>query len=190
MAKFDFNDKEDVKKLKEELNKIFESKIEKLELESALNELSSQPFGAIKNVFEGITDKLYESAAGKKIIAKYVKSIREGKASLVDSYCYFDQKGELWLKNSYIAKYKDGTYLNHEERRERKLLITSKQARSLREEAKKPGQTIVPIKMFVDDNTHGKCKVLIALAKGKREFDKRESIKDKDMRRESQRREE
>jgi hypothetical protein len=79
MAKFDFNDKEDVKKLNEELNNIFESKIQKLELESALNSLSTQPFGAIKNVFEGITDKLYESAAGKKIIAKYVKSIREGK---------------------------------------------------------------------------------------------------------------
>ena len=125
--------------------------------------------------------------AGIALIGTEIKSIREGKASLVDSYCYFDQKGELWLKNSYIAKYKDGTYLNHEERRERKLLITSKQARSLREEAKKPGQTIVPIKMFVDDNTHGKCKVLIALAKGKREFDKLQTIKEEEAKREMDR---
>ena len=125
--------------------------------------------------------------AGIALEGTEIKSIREGKASLVDSYCYFDQKDELWLKNSYIAKYTDGTYLNHEERRERKLLITSKQARSLKEEAKKPGQTIVPVKMFIDDNTHGKCKVLIALAKGKREFDKRQTLKEEEAKREMDR---
>ena len=125
--------------------------------------------------------------AGIALHGTEIKSIREGKASLVDSYCYFDIHGELWLKNSYVAKYTDGTYLNHEERRERKLLITSKQARSLREEAKQPGQTIVPIKMFIDEETHGRCKVLIALAKGKREFDKRQTLKENEAKREMER---
>jgi hypothetical protein len=89
MAKFDFNDKEDVKKLKNELNGILESKIQKLELDAALKSLSSQPFGAIRNVFEGITDKLYENAEGKKIIGRYVKAIREGK-NVSDAYSVYE----------------------------------------------------------------------------------------------------
>lgn len=125
--------------------------------------------------------------AGIVLQGTEIKSIREGKASLVDSYCYFDSHRELWLKNCHVAKYTDGTYLNHEERRERKLLITSKEARSLSEEAKKPGQTIVPVKMFIDEETHGRCKVLIALAKGKREFDKRQTLKENEAKREMDR---
>ena len=125
--------------------------------------------------------------AGIVLQGTEIKSIREGKASLVDSYCYFDSHMELWLKNCHVAKYTDGTYLNHEERSERKLLITSKEARSLSEEAKKPGQTIVPVKMFIDEETHGRCKVLIALAKGKREFDKRQTLKENEAKREMDR---
>lgn len=125
--------------------------------------------------------------AGIVLQGTEIKSIREGKASLVDSYCYFDSHRELWLKNCHVAKYTDGTYLNHEERRERKLLITSKEARSLSEEAKKPGQTIVPVKMFIDEETHGRCKILIALAKGKREFDKRQTLKENEAKREMDR---
>ena len=125
--------------------------------------------------------------AGIVLQGTEIKSIREGKASLVDSYCYFDSHRELWLKNCHVAKYTDGTYLNHEERRERKLLITSKEARSLSEEAKKPGHTIVPVKMFIDEDTHGRCKVLIALAKGKREFDKRQTLKENEAKREMDR---
>lgn len=89
MAKFDFNDKEDVKKLKNELNNIFESKIQKLELESVLNSLSTQSFGAIKDVFESITDKLYGNAKGKRIIGEYVKAIREGK-NVSDVYSIYE----------------------------------------------------------------------------------------------------
>lgn len=89
MAKFDFNDCNDVKKLKTEINNILESRIQKLELESALKNLSAQPFGAIKNVFEGITDKLYETTEGKKIIGKYVRAIRENK-NTADAYSVYE----------------------------------------------------------------------------------------------------
>ena len=89
MAKFDFNDCNDVKKLKTEINNILESRLQKLELESALKNLSEQPFGAIKNVFEGITDKLYETTEGKKIIGKYVRAIRENK-NTADAYSVYE----------------------------------------------------------------------------------------------------
>lgn len=122
--------------------------------------------------------------AGIVLTGTEIKSVREGKASLVDTFCYVSDSGEVWLKNSYIAKYKDGTYLNHEERRERKLLLTKKQIRKLESEAKNPRMTIIPVKMFIDKETKGRCKVLIALARGKREYDKRESIKKEDAKRE------
>ena len=124
--------------------------------------------------------------AGIVLTGTEIKSIREGKASLVDTYCYV-LKGEVWIKNSYIAKYKDGTYLNHEERRERKLLLTKKQIRKIESESKNPRMTVIPVKMFIDEETKGRCKVLIALARGKREDDKRESIKKEDAKRELQR---
>ena len=124
--------------------------------------------------------------AGIVLTGTEIKSIREGKASLIDTYCYV-LKGEVWIKNSYIAKYKDGTYLNHEERRERKLLLTKKQIRKIESESKNPRMTVIPVKMFIDKDTKGRCKVLIALARGKREYDKRESIKKEDAKRELQR---
>ena len=123
--------------------------------------------------------------AGIVLTGTEIKSIRAGKASLVDTYCVIDQKGEMWMKNSYIAKYADGGFINHEERRERKLLLTKKEIRRLANEAKNPRMTIVPVKMFI--NEHGLCKVLIALARGKREYDKRETIKNEDAKRELQR---
>ena len=122
--------------------------------------------------------------AGIVLTGTEIKSLREGKASLVDTFCYVSPKGEVWLKNSYIAKYKDGTYLNHEERRERKLLLTKKQIKKLQEESKNPRMTIVPVKMFIDAETKGRCKVLIALARGKKEYDKRETLKKTDANRE------
>ncbi len=124
--------------------------------------------------------------AGIVLTGTEIKSIREGKASLVDTYCYV-LKGEVWIKNSYIAKYKDGTYLNHEERRERKLLLTKKQIRKIESESKNPRMTVIPVKMFIDEETHGRCKVLIALAKGKREFDKRQTLKENEAKREMER---
>ena len=125
--------------------------------------------------------------AGIVLTGTEIKSLREGKASLVDTFCYVSPKGEVWLKNSYIAKYKDGTYLNHEERRERKLLLTKKQIKKLQEESKNPRMTIVPVKMFIDAETKGRCKVLIALARGKKEYDKRETLKKTDANREMDR---
>ena len=125
--------------------------------------------------------------AGIVLKGTEIKSIRQGRASIVEAYCYVSQENEVWLKNSYIAKYEEGTYLNHEERRERKLLLTKKQIRELSNEAKKSGQTLVPLKMFIDENTKGKCKVLIGVARGKRDYDKRQSIKDNDAKREMER---
>ena len=123
--------------------------------------------------------------AGIVLTGTEIKSIREGRASLVDTYCYINPKMEVYVKNMHIAKYEDGTYLNHEERRDRKLLLTRKQIRKFLVETKNPRMTIVPVKMFINDK--GYCKVLIALARGKREYDKRETIKENDSRREMER---
>lgn len=123
--------------------------------------------------------------AGIVLTGTEIKSIREGRASLVDTYCYINNNLEIYVKNIYIAKYEDGTYLNHEERRDRKLLLTKRQLRRFLNESKNPRMTIVPVKMFINEN--GLCKVLIALARGKREYDKRETIKENDSRREMER---
>ena len=119
--------------------------------------------------------------AGIVLTGTEIKSIRQGKASLVDTFCYVNDNAIL-MKNSYIAHYDNQGYCSHEERRLRKLLLNAKEIRKLAAETKTPGVTIVPIKMFI--NERGLCKVEIALCKGKKEFDKRESIKDRDTKRE------
>ena len=113
-----------------------------------------------------------------------IKSIRQNKASLVDTYCIFIG-GELWVKNMHIAEYFYGSYNNHQARRDRKLLLTKKELRKLQQSDKVAGLTIVPVRMFI--NEKGLCKVVIAVAKGKKEYDKRESLKEKDDRREMDR---
>ena len=113
-----------------------------------------------------------------------IKSIRQNKASLVDTYCIFIG-GELWVKNMHIAEYFYGSYNNHQARRDRKLLLTKKELRKLQQSDKVAGLTIVPVRMFI--NEKGLCKVVIALAKGKKEYDKRERLKEKDDRREMDR---
>ena len=118
-----------------------------------------------------------EYNAGIILTGTEIKSVRAGKASLVDSYCYFD-KGELWVKGIHIAEYRLGTYYNHEEKRERKLLLTRKELRKLERNVKETGLTIVPTKMFLTEK--GWVKLRIALARGKKEYDKRESLKLKD----------
>lgn len=123
--------------------------------------------------------------AGIVLTGTEIKSIREGRASLVDTYCYITPQMEMYVKNMYIAKYEDGTYTNHEERRERKLLFTKRQLRKWLGELKNPRTTIVPVKLFINDK--GLCKILVALARGKREYDKRETIKKEDAKRELQR---
>ena len=122
--------------------------------------------------------------AGIVLTGTEIKSIRLGKASLIDTFCYFNH-GELWVKNMNISQYSYGSYNNHVERRERKLLLNKKELRNLEAETKAPGFTIVPVRLFI--NEKGLAKLVIALARGKKEYDKRQSIKDKEDRREMDR---
>ena len=122
--------------------------------------------------------------AGIVLTGTEIKSIRLGKASLVDTYCYFN-RGELWVKNMHITQYSYGSYNNHVERRERKLLLNKKELRNLEADSKSPGFTIVPVRLFI--NEKGLAKLAIALAKGKKEYDKRQSLKDKEDRRDMDR---
>ena len=120
--------------------------------------------------------------AGIQLVGTEIKSIRAGKASLVDSFCYFDSRGQLYVKGMNIAQYFWGSWGQHEPVRDRKLLLTRRELRHLRQEVKLKGNTIVAVKLYIADN--GYAKLLIALAKGKKEYDKRASIKEKDLRRE------
>ncbi len=122
--------------------------------------------------------------AGIVLTGTEIKSIRAGKASLVDTYCFIN-RGEMWVKNMHIAEYFYGSYNNHAARRDRKLLLNRKEIRKLETSTKTPGFTIVPTRLFI--NEKGLAKLVIALAKGKKEFDKRESLKEKDDRREMDR---
>lgn len=119
--------------------------------------------------------------AGIVLTGTEIKSIRLGKASLVDTFCIIE-KGELWVKNMYIAEYFYGTYNNHTARRDRKLLLTKKELRKIAGTVKASGFTIVPTKLFI--NSKGLAKVIIAIARGKKEYDKRDAIKDRDDKRE------
>lgn len=119
--------------------------------------------------------------AGIVLTGTEIKSIRVGRASLVDTFCYINNH-ELWVKNMYIAEYVFGSYNNHVARRERKLLLHHKEILQLEKETSSPGFTIVPLRLFIDDN--GRAKMVIGLCRGKKEFDKRQSLKEKDDRRE------
>ncbi len=118
--------------------------------------------------------------AGIVLVGTEIKSLRLGKAGLADSYCYF-VRGELWIKNMYIAEYFYGTYNNHVERRERKLLLSKQELRKLEAASKTAGTTIVPLKLFINDR--GLAKLQIGLARGKKQYDKRASIKEREDKR-------
>lgn len=123
--------------------------------------------------------------AGIVLTGTEIKSIRAGKASLVDGFCYFSN-GELYVKNMHVAEYFWGSvWGKHDPRRDRKLLLTAKELTRLNRAVKEKGLTIVAVKLFINDK--GYAKLLIALARGKKDFDKRQSIKEKDMRREMER---
>ena len=119
--------------------------------------------------------------AGIQLLGTEIKSIRNGKANLNDTYCIFE-KGELYVKNMYIAEYEYGTYYNHTPRSDRKLLLNRRELNRLEKKIKEKGFTIVPITMFI--NEKGLAKVNIGLARGKKLYDKREDIKQKDAKRE------
>jgi SsrA-binding protein len=139
----------------------------------------------IKNKRATFDYELLETfTAGIVLTGTEIKSIRQGKASLVDTFCVCEKDG-IWIKNMYIAEYFYGTYNNHQTRRDRKLLLNKKEIRKIESAAKNNGFTIVPTKMFI--NEKGLAKVIVAIAKGKKEYDKRNSIKERDDRREMDR---
>jgi SsrA-binding protein len=119
--------------------------------------------------------------AGIQLTGTEIKSIREGKVNLQDGYCIYHE-GELWVKQMHISQYNEGTYNNHEPLRDRKLLMTRRELNKLEGKLKDKGLTIIPIRLFTTER--GFAKLEIALAKGKKLFDKRESIKERDTTRE------
>ena len=122
--------------------------------------------------------------AGIVLTGTEIKSIRLGKASLVDTYCFITN-GEIWVKGMNISPYFYGSYNNHEMKRDRKLLLTKKEIQKLFSATKQTGYTIVPLLVFIDE--HGRAKMDIALCKGKKEFDKRQTLKEKEDKREMDR---
>ena len=122
--------------------------------------------------------------AGIILTGTEIKSIREGKVSMNDAWCYFS-KADLYVKNLNIALYEKGTHYNHEPLRPRKLLLKKRELVKLQTKIKEKGLTIVPTRMFISER--GFAKLEIALAKGKKTHDKRESIKDREVKREMQR---
>ncbi len=122
--------------------------------------------------------------AGIKLVGTEIKSIRNGKANLSDSYCQFVQ-GELFVRNMHISEYEMGNINNHEAKRDRKLLLTKKELDKLERKVKESGLTIVPTRLFI--NNRGLAKLEIALARGKKIYDKRETLKKKDTSREMDR---
>ncbi|MGB2231670.1 MAG: SsrA-binding protein SmpB [Flavobacteriaceae bacterium] len=119
--------------------------------------------------------------AGIVLTGTEIKSIRTSKASIAESFCEFNDKEELFIINMTIEEYLYGTYYNHKPKAERKLLLNRKELKKLKKEVSTKGLTIVPLKLFINDN--GFAKLEIALAKGKKVHDKRETIKDRDNKR-------
>ena len=118
--------------------------------------------------------------AGMVLTGTEIKSIRGGHASLVDTFCYVNN-GEVWVKNMNIAEYFYGTYNNHAARRDRKLLLNRKEIARLQKNGRDAGFTIVPLRLFI--NERGLAKLVIGIARGKKEYDKRQSIKERDDKR-------
>lgn len=132
-----------------------------------------------KAYFDYYVEKEIES--GIVLKGTEIKSIRKGNADLKDSYVIIKNK-EAYIINMYIAKYEEGNCFNHEERRTRKLLLHKKEINKLGEETNKEGYTIIPLKLYLKN---GKAKILIGLCKGKHLYDKRETIKKRDLEREA-----
>lgn len=119
--------------------------------------------------------------SGLVLTGTEIKSIRMGKATITDSFCEFNERGELFVINMNIQEYAWGTHYNHRPKAERKLLMNKRELRKLEKEVKNVGLTIVPLRVFITDK--GYAKLVIALAKGKKLYDKRETIKDRENKR-------
>jgi SsrA-binding protein len=124
---------------------------------------------------------LEEWVAGVVLVGTEIKSIRAGKASMVDTYCYFD-RGELWIRGVNIAEYAWGTCNNHTPRRDRKLLLTARELQKLERASQDKGLTIVGLRLFLTER--GLAKIAIGLARGRKAYDKREYLKENDAMRE------
>lgn len=118
--------------------------------------------------------------AGIVLTGTEIKSLRLGKASLVDTFCYVASDG-VWVKNMYVAEYFYGTYNNHQERRDRKLLLNKKEIQRLSKSSKEAGMSIIPLRLFINDK--GYAKLVIGLGRGKKEYDKRQAIKEREDKR-------
>jgi|TARA_A200000113_G_scaffold178865_1_gene164447 SsrA-binding protein len=124
---------------------------------------------------------LEEYTAGIVLTGTEIKSIRNSKASIAESFCEFNERGELFTVNMHIEEYAFGTRYNHRPKAQRKLLLNKKELKKLQREVQNTGLTIVPLRLFITDK--GFAKLRIALAKGKKLYDKRETIKDRDNKR-------
>lgn len=122
-----------------------------------------------------ILDKL---VAGIQLTGTEIKSIRQSKARITESFCEFNERGELFVINMYIEEYLYGHHYNHNPKSERRLLLNKRELKSLKKDVEAKGNTIVPLKLFINDN--GYAKLEIALAKGKKIYDKRETLKARD----------
>jgi len=116
--------------------------------------------------------------AGIQLTGTEIKSIRESKARITESFCEFNEKGELFVINMFIEEYSFGSFYNHRSKSERKLLLNKKELKKLQKEVQNVGLTIIPLKLFVTDK--GWAKLQIALCKGKKLYDKRQTLKDRD----------
>ncbi|MEC8133219.1 MAG: SsrA-binding protein SmpB [Bacteroidota bacterium] len=136
----------------------------------------------ILNKKAGYLYELLDSyTAGIVLTGTEIKSIRAGKASIAESFCEFNKNSELFVVNMNVQEYDYGNHFNHKPKAERKLLLNKKELQKLEKEVKNTGLTIIPTKLFI--NEKGFAKLRIALAKGKKLFDKRESIKDRENKR-------
>lgn len=118
--------------------------------------------------------------AGIVLTGTEIKSIRYGKASLVDSYCLIEN-GEVWVKQMNVSEYFYGSYNNHVARRDRKLLLNRKEIAKLQKASENPGFTIVPLRVFINDR--GLAKMVIGVGRGKKEYDKRQTLRERDDKR-------
>lgn len=148
------------------MKKIDKNRIEKVEIKNK------------KAAFSYFLTQRFE--AGLVLKGTEIKSIKEGKANLVDAFCFF-KKNELFVKNMHIGIFEKGSFYNHEPMRVRKLLLNKRELKKLQAKVKEKGNTIIPTKIFI--NERGFAKLEISLASGKKKFDKRNSIKEKDLKR-------
>ena len=130
--------------------------------------------------FDFFIEETYE--CGIVLTGTEIKSIRKGSANLKDSYARV-KNGEVFLTNMFISTYEEGNRFNHDERRERKLLLNKKEIYKIRDKIEKDGYSLVPVKLYLKN---GRAKILLGVARGKKLYDKRASIKEKDIKRDTQ----